>query len=47
MEEYAPAIYRRYNKELETMLHCEEKELRKVFFLDVVVHFNFSRIFQF
>ncbi|VDK49186.1 unnamed protein product [Gongylonema pulchrum] len=29
MEEYAPAVYLRYNKELETLLHCEEKQLRK------------------
>lgn len=30
MDEHAPPVYLRYNKELETMLHCEEKELRKV-----------------
>ncbi|VDO32362.1 unnamed protein product [Brugia timori] len=29
MDEHAPPVYLRYNKELETMLHCEEKELRK------------------
>ncbi|CAG9532682.1 unnamed protein product [Cercopithifilaria johnstoni] len=30
MDEHAPPVYLRYNKELEAMLHCEEKELRKL-----------------
>ncbi|VDN02828.1 unnamed protein product [Thelazia callipaeda] len=30
MDEYAPPVYLRYNKELETMLHCEERELRRL-----------------
>ncbi|EFO24531.2 hypothetical protein LOAG_03952 [Loa loa] len=30
MDEHAPPVYLRYNKELETMLHCEERELRKL-----------------
>ncbi|VDM91408.1 unnamed protein product [Onchocerca ochengi] len=30
MDEHAPPVYLRYNRELEAMLHCEEKELRKL-----------------
>lgn len=41
MDEHAPPVYLRYNKELETMLHCEEKELRKVAILN---HFRKLRI---
>ncbi|KAM3724389.1 Pre-mRNA-splicing factor [Dirofilaria immitis] len=30
MDEHAPPVYLRYNRGLETMLRCEEKELRKL-----------------
>uniref|UniRef100_A0A915Q0V9 Pre-mRNA-splicing factor SPF27 n=1 Tax=Setaria digitata TaxID=48799 RepID=A0A915Q0V9_9BILA len=30
MDEHAPPVYLRYNKDLETVLHCEERELRKL-----------------